>query len=55
MDHDFSVPDWAVRTRLIEDVGEDVVTFTVPDGRRAPATYACTPHSKMMRGTVEVD
>ena len=55
MSHDFAVKAWSVGTRLLEDRGEeDTITFTVP-GTPGTATYHCTPHSKMMSGTLRIE
>ena len=54
MNHDFSVKTWEVATTLIEGRGETSVQFRVPDVRGS-ASYACTPHARMMRGTIEVE
>jgi plastocyanin len=55
MKHDFAVKAWAVSTKLLEDRGEeDSVTFRVPD-TRGTATYQCTPHAKMMSGTLRIE
>ena len=53
--HDLVVEAWQIGTRLLEDRGqEDTVTFRVPDGR-GEQTYHCTPHAKMMRGTIRIE
>lgn len=55
MRHDFSIAAWTVATRMLEDRGqEDTVLFRVPHttGR---TTYVCTPHPKMMSGTLRVE
>jgi plastocyanin len=55
MRHDFSIKAWSVGTRMLEDRGEeDAVTFRVPDAR-GTGTYTCTPHPKMMSGTLRVE
>ena len=54
MNHDFSVTPWKVGTALIEGKGETSIVFRVPDSRGS-TTYACTPHSIMMRGTIVVE
>ncbi len=55
MKHDFAVKAWAVGTKLLEDRGdEDSITFKVPDAR-GTATYHCTPHAKMMSGTLRIE
>jgi plastocyanin len=54
MNHDFAVPSWNVGTSLLEGKGETTAVFRVPDapGRQI---YTCTPHSQMMRGTIDVE
>lgn len=55
MRHDFVIDDWAIATRMLDDLGqEDAVTIVVPS-RRGVHTYYCTPHPKMMTGTVRVE
>lgn len=55
MQHDFAVKAWAVGTRLLDDRGQqDSITFQVPDAR-GTAAYHCTPHSKMMSGTLRIE
>jgi plastocyanin len=55
MRHDFKIAAWTVATKVLEDRGEeDVIEFRVPDARGSQ-TYQCTPHAKMMSGTVRVD
>lgn len=55
MRHDFTIKAWTVATRPLGDRGEeDVVEFTVPE-TRGTQTYQCTPHAKMMTGTVRVE
>ena len=55
MRHDFAVTQWKVSTRMLEDRGEeDTVLFRVPD-QRGNVTYVCTPHAKMMSGTLRVE
>src|SRR5687768_10366023 len=55
MRHDFVVQAWEVGTRTLEDRGEtDAVSFRVPAARGEHA-YQCTPHWKMMRGTIRVE
>ena len=56
MSHDFVVKAWAVGTKLLEDRGEqDSITFRVPDSRGTTTTYHCTPHAKMMSGTLRIE
>ena len=55
MRHDFTIKAWTVSTKMLEDRGEeDTVEFRVPDARGSQ-TYQCTPHPKMMTGTVRVE
>jgi plastocyanin len=55
MRHDFTIKAWTVGTRLLNDRGEeDVVEFRVPDSP-GTGTYTCTPHPKMMTGTIRVE
>ena len=54
MRHDFAIKEWDVATRMLEDRGQqDSVTFKAPS---APGdqVYHCTPHAKLMRGTIRV-
>jgi plastocyanin len=55
MRHDFSIRSWAISTKMLEERGEqDEILFRVPT---APGTetYRCTPHAKMMSGTIRVE
>ncbi len=54
MDHDFSVAAWQTKTKLLAGRGEDSVLIRVP-ATRGTESYACTPHSQMMRGTIRVE
>ena len=55
MRHDFTIKAWTVGTKMLDDRGEqDVVEFRVP-GERGTRTYQCTPHPKMMTGTILVE
>jgi plastocyanin len=54
MSHDLTIPGWKINTRLLKGTGEDSIEFTVP-ALRGPQPYSCTPHSKMMGGTIVVD
>jgi plastocyanin len=55
MRHDFTIKSWTVATKLLDDRGEeDVVEFAVPN-ERGTHTYTCTPHRKMMTGTIRVE
>ena len=54
MSHDFGIRAWKRGTGLIAGPGEAAVEFVAP---QAPgeASYACTPHGEMMRGTIHVE
>ncbi len=54
MMHDFNVRTWNKGTRLIEHGEQAVVEFTAPD-KSGEASYVCTPHGEMMRGTIRVE
>ena len=55
MTHDFAVASWKVGTRALMDKGEeDALVFRVPY-QRGTTAYHCTPHSEMMRGTIQVE
>jgi hypothetical protein len=56
MIHDFGIDALRIRTRLIDDKsnGNGTVLFTAPD-TPLEATYSCTPHTQMMRGTIRVE
>ena len=55
MRHDFAIKAWAVATGVLEDRGqEDTIVFRVPETKGTTA-YTCTPHSKMMSGTLRVE
>ena len=55
MHHDLVIKPWQVQTRMLERIGEEaVVSFRVPN-RVGTATYTCTPHAEMMRGTVQIE
>jgi plastocyanin len=55
MKHDFAVAAWSVGTKLLDERGEeDAITFQVP-ASRGTATYHCTPHAKMMSGTLRIE
>ena len=54
MRHDFAIKEWSVATRMLEDRGqEDTITFRAPE-TRGTTTYTCTPHAKLMSGTLRV-
>lgn len=54
MDHDFSVPAWQVKTRLLTGRGEDALVIKVPS-RTGSESYTCTPHAEIMRGTIRIE
>ena len=55
MRHDFTIKAWTVSTRTLEDRGEaDVIEFRGPESAGA-GSYTCTPHPKMMTGTIRVE
>ncbi len=54
MSHDFAIRAWEAATRLIDGHGEAAVEFHAPDAA-VEATYACTPHDQIMRGTIRVE
>ena len=51
--HDFSIPEWGVRTGSVEWGEKRTITFRVPTTASTP-TYICTPHSAMMSGRIIV-
>ena len=54
MRHDFVVKTMEVGTRILEDRGqEDTVVFRAPSAA-GEHVYHCTPHAKLMRGTIRV-
>jgi len=55
MRHDFAVTAWSVATKMLEDRGaEDTIVFRAPL-ERGSTTYLCTPHPKMMNGTIRIE
>ena len=52
MVHDFTIPEWKVRTEFVTFGREASVAFTVPDDEPASVSYVCTPHSAMMSGRI---
>ena len=54
MDHDFSVPAWQTKTKLLMGRGEDELVITVPATKGTQA-YTCTPHAELMRGTIRIE
>jgi plastocyanin len=51
--HDFSIPEWGVRTGSVEWGTERSITFRVP-AAASTLSYVCTPHSMMMSGRITV-
>jgi plastocyanin len=54
MKHDFTVPAWGLETKVLSGRGETSISFRAP-ANVGSGTYACTPHSTMMRGTIAVE
>jgi plastocyanin len=54
MIHDFAVGAWDARTARLNFREEGAVQFRAPD-ESGTGTYACTPHSEMMQGTIRVE
>lgn len=54
LNHDFSVPSWDTKTKVLEGRGEDAIVFTVPK-QKGTDVYTCTPHADMMRGTIRIE
>lgn len=54
MDHDFSVPAWQTKTKLLTGRGEDALVIRVPS-RTGFESYTCTPHAEIMRGTIRIE
>ena len=54
MTHDFAVGAWNARTERLSYREEGAVQFRAPD-QPGIGTYACTPHSEMMQGTIRVE
>jgi plastocyanin len=52
--HDFNVRTWNKGTSLVEHGEQAVIEFTAPD-KPGEASYVCTPHGEMMRGTIRVE
>ena len=51
--HDFSIPEWGVRTGSVEWGDERSITFRVP-AAASTLSYVCSPHSVMMSGRIIV-
>lgn len=51
--HSFTIPAWDVDTGTFDAPGTGRVEFRVPLAN-GPLDYVCTPHAKMMRGTIVV-
>jgi plastocyanin len=52
-DHDFVVPDWGVRTKILHGQGRTSVVVRAPD-TPGTTTYVCSLHATMMKGVIEV-
>ena len=52
-DHDFAVTAWGVKTPMLHGEGRTSIVIRAPD-RPGTATYVCSVHASMMRGTIEV-
>jgi plastocyanin len=53
MSHDLAIPAWGVTLDAVRGGASSAATFTVPEDA-ATVEYLCQPHSRMMRGTIEV-
>ena len=53
LDHDFAVTAWGVKTPVLQGEGRTSIEFRAPD-TPGTATYVCSVHASMMRGTIEV-
>lgn len=54
MEHDFTIREWRVATKMLTGRGDDTIIFRVPKDARS-ARYVCTPHSGMMSGQIVVE
>jgi hypothetical protein len=52
-DHDFAVTAWDVRTPILHGEGRASLVIQAPD-KPGTATYVCSLHDSMMKGTLEV-
>lgn len=52
--HEFAINGWSLATRQLQGGGVDRISFVVPDAA-GTAAYVCTPHSTMMRGSIEIE
>jgi plastocyanin len=52
-DHDFAVTAWQIGTSILHGEGRTSVVFDAPD-TPGVATYICSRHASMMKGTIEV-
>jgi len=55
MRHDFSIQSWAVGTKILDDRGEEAEILIRVPATPGTATYRCTPHAKMMSGTIRAE
>lgn len=53
MRHNFAVPAWDLATPELNGQSTATIDFVVPDSR-GRHDYVCTPHSALMRGSVEI-
>jgi hypothetical protein len=54
MQHDVTIREWNLAVPPIKGKGERALSFRVPDSRGV-VSYACTPHSSSMLGSIEVE
>ena len=52
-DHDFAVAAWRVNTPVLHGEGRTSLVIQAPD-KPGTATYVCSLHDSMMKGTLEV-
>lgn len=55
MRHDFAVKAWTIASRMLENRGEEDTVLVRAPAERGTTTYTCTPHPKMMSGTLRVE
>lgn len=54
MDHDFSVPAWQTKTKLLTGRGDATLLIKVPT-TKGTESYTCTPHAEIMRGIIRIE
>jgi plastocyanin len=54
MDHDFSVPGWQTKTKLLTGRGDATLLIKVPT-TKGTESYTCTPHAEIMRGIIRIE